>query len=353
MIIFIYILKKLVKTFLLVSLLIVLIFALFHFLEELDNEYPISEKFNYIIFSLPYIFNILSPLSLLIASLITLGRITSSRELLIIFSSGISSLKFFKIFFTTIITFSVILVITSEFYSPFFSEEAQKIKTIASGRTFNNENENIWLKIDNKFIKIDSSIDGKELYGLKLIEIDDSSELNSIKYSDRAKLIKNSLLIENPVTYEITEISNLFSINENHMSEEELVMQFDEIRPLKKDETTMSIIQLIDAIWFSKISGLDNNFYILEVFSRLTRPLVLVSLLSITLPLVINFQRSASLGTLMLIAISISLLFSLLTKLMNVFSLNFGLSIYFAILIPLFIISIAGAYSLARLQKFR
>jgi len=122
-----YITKEIFKLSLIVLLALVIVFSVFHFLEELDNKYPISEKFRYIFYSLPVFSNLISMLAVFIASTIFIGQLNSRREMQVIFTSGISYSIFIKKIVVVIFFVSILFSSLGEIYSPYFYEKSNQI----------------------------------------------------------------------------------------------------------------------------------------------------------------------------------------------------------------------------------
>jgi len=343
-----YIVKELLKNLILVLFVVVVIFSLFHFLEEMDNNYPFSSKIEYILFSMPYFANLLSMLSILIASIITIGKFSSSKELIILMGGGISLVRFFKIFFIIIFFFSTFLIVSGEFYAPYFYDKAQEIKSLASGQNIPTKNtSNIWLKSQNTYINFGENINGKNFRSVKIYKTNKDNQLSEIYFGDKAYLSNNQLVIQQP---SILKISNNIPILVKNKSVQheglKINLETSEIKSLGTDVRSMSIYEIYTNIKYLQSFQMKSDEFILEILSRILQPFVLIGLIIITIPLLVDYSRTSSAGKMVSVGISLALIFNLTSKLLQVFTINFGINPYISPLLPLLIIFLLGLVSI-------
>ena len=83
-----YLTLEIIKSYLLILLILVSIFSLFLFIEELNNNYPVSSIIEYVILSMPSTAGLLSTLALFIGSILVIGRLNSNKEMQVLLSAG-------------------------------------------------------------------------------------------------------------------------------------------------------------------------------------------------------------------------------------------------------------------------
>jgi len=343
-----YLFFEILKNSVLFNLILVLIFTLFHFLDELTKDYAMSSKIEYILYTIPATTNILAGLGIFIASIVTVANFNERRELQIYLTGGVS-LKIFirKIVYIGFIL-SFLITLLGESFSPFFSEKSLKIKAEATGRVFSNSDNNIWIKNDDLFININSSRGGEEFSGISIFEIDEKNKLNKFSYSEKGLLEFQGLKLINTEGVIFSNLNNFIYPENIQKEESSILMGVGQVEKISKDERTMNILELIQISLMLTASGLKNELYVTEIFSRLLRPFVTIGLILIALPMTLNLQRNTSLSKLILTAISLALIFNLISKLLGIYAINFGLNVYIASLLPLLITFFFGFVSLLK-----
>jgi len=345
-----YLAKEIFKLSLIVLLALVVVFSVFHFLEELDNNYPVTEKFRYILYSLPVFAGLISMLAVFIGSTVFIGQLNSRREMQVIFTSGVSYKVFIKKIGTVIFIVSILFSIFGEIFSPFFYEKSNQIKSIASGKPITNKVKNIWLSKDKIFIKIDSTIDGNKFNGVHIYEFNPENILSKYVTSNEAYLEDQSLKI--PIANSLEIISDSGVSKQKHSMEKfNMILNTDQLQNLKNDLSSMNLIELIESAKFTNSYGLHSDDYIHEILSRITKPLIALGLFLIAMPMVVNFNRNVSIGNMVFISIAIALLFNLLVRIFGVYASNFGLNVYLTTLLPIALVYLVGFLNLNMLMK--
>ena len=345
-----YITKEIFKLTLIVLFALVVVFSVFHFLEELDNNYPVTEKFRYILYSLPVFSNLISMLAVFIGSTIFIGQLNYRREMQVIFTSGVSYAVFIKKISIVIFFVSVLLSSFGEIYSPYFYEKSNQIKSVALGKQFNNKVSNIWLAKDKTFVNIDSSIEGNKFNGINIYEFNSENILSNFVTSEEGYLENQSLKI--PLANSVSIISDSGIFSQKHSVEKfNMILNTDQLQNLRNDLSSMNLMELIDSAKFSNSYGLRSDKYIHEILSRITKPLIALGLFLIALPFVVNFNRNVSIGNMVFTSIAIALLFNLLVRLFGVYASNYGLNVYLTILLPIILLYLVGFLNLNKLVK--
>jgi len=348
-----YLFWEILRNSILYICLLVLIFSLFHFLDELGKDYSMNAKIEYILYSMPVTTDMLAGLAIFMASIITIGNLNARRELQIFFVGGVSFLSFIKKVVLISFSLSFLMLILGQIYSPFFSEKSLRVKAEATGQTFNNSDENIWIKKDNLFINIDTSTGGSEFSGISMFETDIENNLIKFSNSEKGYLEKQHLKVIDTSIIHLEKIDKSEFVMQNPSKNrgELLLVDLTRINTLKKDERTMNLLELIEAAIFISSSGLKNEVYIAEIFSRLTRPFITVGLVLISIPIILNLRRNSSLTKMILIGISLALVFNLFSKLMGLYAVSFGLNVFLASLLPLAVTFLISIISLIKFNK--
>jgi len=306
---------------------LVLIFIFFKFLDELSdigsNGYTLSKALQYLLLLLPSIFNSLLVISIMIGTVLALGQLNSQKELQIFLTGAISikNLIFKSLSYPVIIC--VFLIIFFEFISPRSIELANQVKSSPLKNILVKSDENIWFKKDNHFIHFYKN--PNENYSVRVYEVTNKSKLANILYKNSYD--KSNLGINNSTFSKINidDKSSFFKIKD--VSNENLTLNLD-IRKqhfFNRDVEVLSIFELVQSVSYSIANNLNFNKYITELLNRLIKPITLIGMILIAIPYVINFQREASIGNRIFIAITIGVSTHLLTKITSSLALKMDL----------------------------
>lgn len=350
-----YLFLEISKNSIVFIVLLVLIFSLFHFLDEIGKDYPMDSKIEYILYSIPPTINLLAGLGIFMASIVTVGNLNDRKELQIFLTGGISLFGFIRKTVLICLALSLVMLILGEIFSPIFSEKSLKIKAEATGRNFYSTNNDIWIKNDNFFINIKNNNGGVLFSGLSLFEVDGGNHLTNFSYSNEGSLDSGFLKLENAKTISFIkqDNSNILRPITSKKKEATISVDFSNVETLEKDERTMTLFELVESASFLSSIGLKNEKFISEIFSRLTKPLMSVGLFLIAIPMLLNFSRGASLTKMILIGITLALIFNLLSKLMGLYAVNFNMNVYIASLLPILMIYLIAFISMIKIYRFK
>jgi len=351
-----YLFKQFVKVYLITLFAMIGIFSIFHLLDELSNSYPLIDKLLYIAYSIPAIGSTIFSLAILISSIVVFGNLNSNKELQIFLTAGLSIKLLLKKFIFITFFFSISSLIIIEIFSPYFTDRAMEIKANASGQNYNKSSKNFWLEQDKKFINIIYANEKFKRAKVRIYELDEKNSLQFFLESDNSSFDNNRLILRNPKKINIRNKGKYQSISLQNSIEENYDIYFssEELGSLSKDLRTLTIYELIQSIFFSKNFSQKHREMIVEFFARLTKPLYAFGMILIALPFVLNFDRNRTIGSSIFLGISIAIIFNLLTKILNIFSIDHGFNVYFASTLPsLFVIVLGLLVMIKKLKKLR
>jgi len=348
-----YFLKEIFKTYLLTLTAIVGIFSIFHFLDELGNNYPLDKKIEYLALSIPSIANEVFTISILISTIIFFSKLGLNKEIQIFFTGGLSNHFLVKKALIIIFTLSLLSLSIGELFSPYFMNKALQTKAIASSGNFQSSSENFWIKQDSQFISLNIDEGNSNYKDILVFDLNKDNSLKKLISSKNASILNKQLVINKPKVMEVinSNHSNLKEVSEMEILKEKvnISLSSSEIKSLQRDLRTVDMAFLVKAIFLSRSNNFKNNKIISEFFNRITKPFYALGMILISIPFVLKIDRNASLGRASFIGIVLAIGFNLFSKIFNILSLKFGVNIYFASLIPTVLVIVIG-YFLMRLK---
>jgi lipopolysaccharide export system permease protein len=286
-----YLISSIVKLLLVCELAGVIIFSTIDFFEHLDVFTQSFSKFllglAYLALQIPYYFNLILPLSLLISILVHLIIMIRGNEVIVVRTAGVSTFSLMK----PLISFSLALVILSfslsEWVIPLTSSLGERIYTvkIKQEQTYVEfKNDKIWLKREHTISSIDLfDFRTEEVRGLSVFELADDYSIRrrfdakrgkwtgaSWVFSDVVERRFKNGMIESKVVHAtlpglISEPPSVFKIADkspDEMSYRELERYIDKLRRNGHD-VKRYMVDLYDKISFPFI----NVIMVLAAFS--------------------------------------------------------------------------------------
>jgi len=332
-----YVFKKIIIYSLISLFFLVLIFSLFHFLEEMNKDYEIGSKIEYLLYSLPSIAHLLSIFAILIGAILTLGTLNSNRELQILLTGGIGLRQILINFMLISFFLSVFFIAIGEIFSPTFYEKSNQIKNTALGRPYMNANKNLWFKEENKIFNIGESYDGKQFKNINIF-VFEKNNLQEIINSNHGSLLNNKLILDETKIQKInTESESQLSSLSNLTLEKfdtGFTLSKQNITALNKDVRSMTFIELIEGVFFRVRIGLNSEIYLQEIISRLIKPITLMGMILLAAPLLLNLDRALSIGNMIFLGLGFGLLFQIFSRMINALSIELQLSVVWSLIVP-------------------
>jgi len=339
-----YLFLNIAKPSILILFALVFIFAFFQFIEELDEigkeRYTLEVAIKYITLLIPSIFNSLVVLSLMIGTVISIGKLNSNKELQIFHTASISQRQMVEKTIKYPFLLSIALIIFFELIAPQALIYANQIKDQSLGISSYQETNEAWFKNDNEILFLKKDKNNK--YYLRLFVFKDK---NLLSYTDGkgAFFLGTKLVTKDSRKIEFQD-NNKFAFPKESLSngDVKINLKFEEVESLSKNVKTMSFFELLKIISFSNHNQNYKNEIILEIFSRAIKPFTLIGMILLAVPYIMNIQRNVSIGKRILLSIVIGTITHLITKITSVISLKFDSMFIVGPILPTLILILAG-----------
>ena len=182
---------------LLVSLsVLVSIEVFFSFTAELkylaQGNYTFMNILKYSVLSLPKSILIMFPYAVLIGSMLSFGAMASDMEFISMHAAGVSIMKIISIIIIQVFLLSTIFYTIADFVVPEFASQAESKKNRALNKKVVFNQNGVWFKDKNTFIKINEIYSDDNLKGIAMYKYDDNNILLSMKSIRDASFINNT-----------------------------------------------------------------------------------------------------------------------------------------------------------------
>jgi len=327
------------------GILLAFIFAFFKFLDELKEvgnaNYNSLEALQHVAFLLPTIFSSLISISILIGVVVFIGGMNSNRELIVPQSAGLGLKKIILKALKFSIFLSVICIVIIELISPASYQIANNIKNQALGKNLSNDDNLTWLKDSNTFILLGPKFGEDSFEHMMVFDVDDDIKLKNFISAENSKLIDQSLVSTHARDVKINHI-NRFANTSVKIRDITIPIKKNQVTSLNVDEKSMYIHEIIEMVYVSISSQINEKKYLFELISRVVKPLNLTGMLILVLPIIVNFSRVSTLGKKIFIAVSIGIFANLLDRFAFMLSMTFETLTYIAQFLPSLLMILLG-----------
>ena len=336
---------------LLVSLtVLVSIEVFFSFTAELkylgQGNFGMENILKYSILSLPKSILIMFPYAVLIGSMLSLGAMAADMEFISMHSSGISITKIITIILIQAFLLSALFYTVADSVVPEYTSKAENKKNTALNKKIIYENNGVWFKDKNTFIKIHEIYSDENLKSIVMYKYDSDNVLLSIKTIKEAtymnskwhlKGIEETFLNEIPVSkkYSYEEVTSSF-----------IDKKLINIKTHKSE--SLSLTDVVRNINYLKNNGLDTDVQKKIFWEKIFKPFSTIIMLFLAMPFIFGKHRSSNLSKRIVLGLFIGIIFFIVTSMLPNLGMVLGIMPFINVLLPHVVFIIIGLILLNR-----
>jgi len=273
-----YIIKNIIKYFLIVLSLVVGIYLIVDFFQRIDNfvkaDFNFSKIIIYFIAKTPFIIAQVTPVGILLAILITFGIMKRNNETVALKSCGVSTACLLKPVFITGLLLSIILFFFSETVVPIYINKSNQIWSSRKGPATASRDNNVWIKGDRRITHIKYyNPEVNTAFGLTITFFDNN--FNLLKKIDAQKGVFNqgewilfNMLEQNFGAYKKD------SVNFYEKKVEKLSFLPEDLKKVVKKSAEMSFKELYAYVKKVEAEGYDATIYRVDLWAKIAFPFV-------------------------------------------------------------------------------
>ena len=336
-----YITKTLLSYTIIVLVVWISIYSFFNFLAELNSvgkdSYTILSAFIYIILQLPEVaYKQASPI-ILLGSILGMGHLATTGQLLIFRVSGASILKITLLTLKNSLIFVLFFIFIGEFLAPISSNLAKisKLNAMGSSSTSFNQ-EGFWIRDGDNFINVNKVIDGTLFSGITIIEVNSSNEIERVIKSENAIFDGDSLDMSGSEIFSINESNSYKGISLKERNSYDKTVSFDQdlIDSLEKEPKDLPTWTLVKQIRFLSDNKLRSGVFEVELYKRLMQPITLVAMILLAMLFIFGSTRDVSLGRKIFFGVVLGLSFEMLSRVASAMALSLDFSPLLSSILP-------------------
>ena len=333
---------------------LLVLFALLDEFEDRTADYGYQEAATYVLLTLPRQLYSVLPYAVFLGSLVGLGSLASSSQLVALRAAGMHPARLFRGVLLAISGFMLFGYLLGEYLAPRGEARAELAKTQARQGTADVIlRRGYWYREGNLFMSVDGLAEDGELLGVRQFWFDDAGELLRSRFAERATF--------QPAVAGSTPGWVLQKVQETEFSPLAVrtgtfVTRFWEGSVTPKllsssvllEPSKLSITALNDQVVYMRREGLDPSVYEIEFWSKVLQPLSVIALAVLALGFVLGPLRQVSLGTRLATGIFAGLGFKYLQDLFAPMTQVYGVPALVAVLIPMVLCLMAGVFAIRR-----
>jgi len=350
-----YIVREILKGSLVATLLLLTLFNLFTFSDQLKDlgkgHYGLTEIFYYLALTSPSVFYELMPASALLGSLFILGAMGNNRELIAMRAAGLSVLGIIRAVMLAGLILVVVSILVGEFVAPVAERAAQMIKVNAvdEGRVVMNVKYGLWLREGKKFINVRKMQDDGNLADISIYELDDQRRLRYSIHAEKAVFQGNQQWKLEGIKQSGISIDQMTASNQNEQIWQSTVAP-DLLDIVVVNAHDLSMYDLAMYVDFLKDNHQKSHEFELAFWGRVVNPLVVLVMLLVSAPFVIGVKRGINVGGRMMIGVVIGMGFNIIDKIVGHLGLIYDLNPPLMAVTPSLTVLVLALFALSRVQ---
>lgn len=294
-----YIYSHVIMSTLMVVFVLVGIESFMEFVGQLSDigvgNYGVWEALMVVPLQLPSNLYQLFPMAGFLGSLIGLGRLASTSQLIVMRAAGVSILQISWSVIKAAILMIIVVTVIGEWIAPHWLNHAMQLKTIAMKKHNEvNQLEGVWLHKDNSYINIGLVTRNSKMVNITRFDFDDQDRLKRVALSHLGKRVNGKWQL-----YNVKE--TIFGPKHTSLktiASEPLGIAFEPklLKQVKEDVDEESLFILFHNILYREKTGLVSTQYQYAFWKRLIQPITTIVMICLGIPFIFGSLRSSSMG---------------------------------------------------------
>lgn len=348
-----YIGRAVVAGTLLALLILLAVDLFFSFANEVQDigkgQYGLGEVFAFIGLTIPRRVHEMFPMAALLGSLLSLGALASSSELVAIRAAGVSVLRIAGSVLMAGMLPLLIVSAIGEWVAPQTEQMAQQRRSLAQSETITFRSDHgLWARDGKRFINIRTILPDGRLSGLQVYELGEQGDLLAVMRAETAAHAGSNWTLENVRRAEIA--GDSFAQTLAPTLDWPSLLSPQLLNVVTIDPQDLSARDLFRYAQYMRDNGLDASRYDLAFWQRVLAPFAALVMLFLSIPFVFGPLRSVSTGQRLLWGVLTGVGFYLLNQTLGHLGQVYGLPGPLSAVLPPLVFLAGGAWVLNRVR---
>ncbi len=340
------------RAFLIISIGLTALFSLLTFVEQLSyvgrGNYRVTDALIYVLLTAPYRLLQLTPVSMLLSTLLALGTLARASELTAFRSLGISEARIIGAVLKLALPIIVALFLVAQFVVPPTQQLAQRQQAAALNDAVPLLSaDGFWAENNRQYLNVQNFGYGNVMEGIEIYSFGDDGTLHSYIHADRAD-------IEPDGTWLLTGVLRKQVVSSQFITQKFASLGWNsfisgrEVQLLTLPPETMPPVALYEYIQGLKRLHQQAIRYEQKFWTMVSIPLSILAMVLIAAPFVFGTQRSQSAGRQLFIGTILGVVFLLSQQITSYLGLLLDLNPAVSALAPTLLLLGLGGYLLQR-----
>lgn len=349
-----YIVKEVNKGALLAMLLLLTLYNLFTFSDELKElghgNYGLKQIFWYLALTTPRVFFELVPSAALLGSLFVVGAMANNREIVAMRAAGLSTVWIIRSIMLAGLVLVLVAIGVGEFVAPASERSAQLLKTTAlNDGVVMRSQYGMWLREGNRFINVRQILDDGSLGDVRVYEVDQQRRLVQVTQAEHGQFLGDKQWNLSRVEQSFFAPRQVDAASLDSMPWQSSI-DSDLLKVAVVNSDNLSLYDLYMYIDFLQSNHQKSQNYELAFWSRLINPLVTFVMLMVSAPFVIGIGRGINAGGRILIGVLIGMGFNITDRIAGHLGLVYDLNPMVMAILPSTLVFAAALYAVWRVS---
>lgn len=349
-----YVMKAVIGNTALVMLVLLALSALYLFITQQDDigvgTFSVGNAFMFVGLNLPkYAFDLL-PIGALIGSLLALGNLARTLELIVVRTSGVSTMR---IALWTAMAGVILMIFTGivgEVLAPPMEQYGRQLKTFAKFNDFSMAgNRSAWAKDGNMMISVRQQSADNRYGGVYVFSFDAQRRLRSVGHANNASIDSNNRWqLENYVESRIGDERVETRSETETQLQTRLSAEFLGLAVLDPD--SLPARGLYNYIRHLRDNGLDSRSYETAFWARIARTAAVAIIVVLAVPFAFGPMRSTGTGARTVVGIMIGVAFFLMARMLESGGEVFNMPPFMVAWLPTILLAIITTFAVSRVR---
>jgi len=313
------------------------LFTLFDEVAGVNERYGMADATSYVLLTFPrHIYDLL-PMTALMGSLIGLGILASSNELVVMQASGIKAGRIVWAVMKPAIVLMLLGLLLGEYLAPAMELQAEVNKNISNSDDIVLSSSGTWQRDGDDFLHFNAIEPQGILHGVKIYRFNEAQQMTANIVAEQAHFEDEQWLLQDVRQTFFRHDAD--GIQSETQTLDQLVWQSDlspemlQLMIMESDKLTISDLYAY-AQRFSN-QGQDASPYVLAFWEKLLQPLATAALVLVAISFIFGPLREATMGARVFSGVMFGLGFIILQRLFNTVGAIYQINPLLAVLIPI------------------
>jgi len=316
-------------------------------IEEVSGTYTFAQIAFYILLTLPGRIYEFIPFAALIGSLVGLGQLASSSELVVMRAAGVSIGRLVWIAMKPALLVAVLGSLVGEYLAPPAEQLAQSHRAMARNpaESFGGRHR-LWNREGNSFMHFNALDTGGVIYGITLLQFDEQQRMQSALRARRASYQGSHWVLDEVVRTNFARWQTVRAYHPKLRWDTGITPELLAMVVVKPDK--LRIEELYRYSRYLNRQGQESADYQLTLWRKLLQPAAIGGLVLVAISFIFGPLREGTMGFRIFVGVLVGIAFRTSQDLLGPASLVFGFAPLYAALAPIVICYLAGLLLLGR-----